>query len=153
MRDFQRTERNGAYCEVRNAVSQVSSLLSSSGVRSVSSSGVRSVRWTHLRQKCPVRCFRCRRVREIRVYGRKHCRVGTYISLEAGFSANAAEGRCAARSCRSIRQCRRVDASLVSKHTCSAKCGRGCCQGTEKSGVNCNPVARGREYLCIVKIR
>ena len=108
MRDCQRTERNGAYCEVRNAVSQVSSLLSSSGVRSVSSSSVPSVRWTHLRQKCPVRCFRCRRVREIRVYGRKHCRVGTYISLEAGFSANASVGRCAARSCQSIRQCRRV---------------------------------------------
>ena len=128
MRDFQRTERNGAHCEVRNAVSQVSSLLSSSGVRSVSSSGVRSVssssvrsvRWPHLRKKCPAHRFRCRRVREIRVYGRKHCRVGTYISLEAGFSANASVGRCAARSCRSIRQCRRVDASPVSKHTCSA---------------------------------
>lgn len=107
MRDFQRTERNGAYCEVRDAVSLVSSLLSSSGVRSVSSSGVRSVRWTHLRQKCPVRCFRCRRVREIRVFGRKRCRVGTYTNLEARFSANASAGRCAVRSCRSIRQCRR----------------------------------------------
>ena len=112
MPDCQRTDRNGAHCDVRKTVPQMSLLLSSSGVR--------PVRWTHLRKKCPVRCFRCRRVREIRVFGRKRCRVGTYTILEVRLSANASAGRYAARPCPSICQCRRsLYRPLMSKHSCS----------------------------------